>query len=150
MSARLYIDTEFNGFGGQLMSMALVSDDGREWYQVLPLPANIEGWVAVNVVPILGKAPMKHDEFRLSLRVFLSQFDNPTICADWYTDIAWFFTLFAGRDHTESWAYPCQAALLGNVPDLKPEIPHNALSDARALRDWHVSIQHSGEGSRTP
>lgn len=34
----IFIDCEFNGFGGQLMSMALVAEDGREFYEVLPLP----------------------------------------------------------------------------------------------------------------
>lgn len=42
---RIYVDCEFNGFGGELMSMALVAEDGREWYNVLPLPRDIEPWV---------------------------------------------------------------------------------------------------------
>lgn len=139
MSEKLFIDTEFNGFGGQLMSMALVCEDGREWYQVLPEPRVLDKWVFENVFPILQKEPVDRETFRLSLKVFLEQFDNPTIYADWYTDLALFFDAFAGKDHMRSFSIPCQAVLLKDVPDLKPILPHNALSDARALRDWFCS-----------
>ena len=32
---RLWIDTEYNGFKGALISMALIDEEGREWYEVL-------------------------------------------------------------------------------------------------------------------
>ena len=32
---RYYLDTEFNGFGGALLSLALVPDDGEEFYVTL-------------------------------------------------------------------------------------------------------------------
>ncbi len=32
---RYYIDTEFNGTGGQLLSLALVREDGLSFYEVL-------------------------------------------------------------------------------------------------------------------
>jgi hypothetical protein len=31
---QLWIDTEFNEYRGALISMALVAEDGREWYGV--------------------------------------------------------------------------------------------------------------------
>ena len=31
---KLWIDTEFNEYRGALISMALVAEDGREWYGV--------------------------------------------------------------------------------------------------------------------
>ena len=79
----LYLDTEFNGFGGELISMALVGDVGFEWYQVLYLPDEVDPWVAENVVPILNKGHVAKDFFNLSLFEFLRDFDNPTIYADW-------------------------------------------------------------------
>lgn len=136
---RLFIDTEFNGFGGELMSLALVSDDGREWYEVLPEPRTFNEWVYENVFPILNKEPIASKEFRDSLTAFLRQFDQPTIYADWYTDLMHFFALFAGKDHTQSFDYPCQTVLLKGVPELPGKQRHNALSDARALRDWYMA-----------
>lgn len=41
---RLYLDTEFNGFGGSLISAALVSTGGHEWYEVLPC-SHPNAWV---------------------------------------------------------------------------------------------------------
>jgi len=39
-------------------------------------------------------------------------------------------------------AYACTMKLI-NVPgQLEPEVPHNALSDARALRDWYLDRKH--------
>ena len=138
MSDYLFIDTEFNGFDGELMSMALVASTGKEWYQVLPEPSIFNEWVLDNVFPILNKEPITPAEFQLSLKSFLEQFDNPTIVADWYTDLMHFFQRMGGRDHPSSFSFPCQATLLKDVPELKPKLPHNALSDAQALRDWFM------------
>ncbi|WP_312809349.1 hypothetical protein [Agrobacterium cavarae] len=131
---RLYVDTEFNGFGGQLISMAVVSEDGREWYEVLPLPESIDPWVAKNVIPCLAKAPIDEMDWRLSLHDFLKQFDEPTVVADWYTDLVHFFGSFQGRDHAETFAYSCKAELVV-LDTYESEIPHNALSDARAIKN---------------
>ena len=136
----LYIDTEFNGFGGALMSMAVVSADGHEWYETLPLPAEIEPWVATKVVPILDKPPVDRIQFNRSLFVFLARFPDIHVYADWYTDLVHFFDSFAGPNHGSSFHRACDATLLKTVPELAPEMPHNALSDARALRDWHVDL----------
>lgn len=136
---RLYLDCEFNGFAGELISMALVADDGREWYAVLPEPGVWDKWVFENVFPVL-KSPKptieakSREEFRQSLHSFLLQFDNPTIVADWYVDLVHFFHSFEGKDHQLTIAYPCKVELILNGPDIEPDVPHNALSDARAIR----------------
>lgn len=127
----LFVDCEFNGFGGELMSMALVSDDGREWYEVRAIPATLEPWVAENVVPVLGKPPVGGEAFRASLHAFLRQFSDPLVVADWYTDLVHFFSCFAGRHHAESILFPCRAAL--RAIDYVSAVPHNALEDARAI-----------------
>lgn len=129
----VYIDCEFNGFAGQLISMAMVTDDGREWYEVLPLPRVVDPWVAMHVIPILGKESISQEEFRASFWRFLMQVERPEIIADWYADLVHFLSMFAGRRHDESVNYPCSLTLRG-VPRYVPEIPHNALSDARAIR----------------
>jgi hypothetical protein len=140
MSDRLYLDCEFNGFGGELISMALVAEDGREWYCLLPEPRVWDKWVFEHVFQRLNyPAPTAiaadREAFRASLRWFLGQFDNPTIVADWYTDLVHFFSAFAGKDHSQSIDYPCRVELVTTVPKYAPEVPHNALSDARAIRD---------------
>ena len=39
---RYYLDTEFNGSGGALLSFALLREDGAAIYGIMPLPANVE------------------------------------------------------------------------------------------------------------
>lgn len=135
---KIFVDCEFNGFGGELISMALISEDGDDWYEVLPLPESIDPWVADNVVPALYQSPVSKEAFRESAIAFLKGFDNPTICADWYTDLVHFFSLFAGSDHTESVGYACKAELR-MIDKYDSEIPHNAFYDARAIRSvWEA------------
>lgn len=136
---RLYLDTEFNGFGGELLSMAIVSDDGREFYEVLEPVSMFDPWVAVNVVPKLDKRPIGRTEFRLALHGFLRQFASPEIVADWHADFVHFFNAFHGRDYTESLDFGCTTRLLSGPSDIRPDRPHNALSDAHALRRWYQS-----------
>lgn len=129
---RLFLDCEFNEFKGALISMALVSEDGREWYEVVPceLPG---AWVTENVMPILGKQAIPVRQMQESLQRFLHGFDKVHVVADWPEDIKHF----------------CDALITGpgirlNTPPLTMEIlridaesalPHNALHDARGIRD---------------
>lgn len=139
-SVKLYVDCEFNGFGGELISMALVGEDGREWYALLPEPRIWDAWCYDHVFPMVGKLKPtiycnSREEFRVALRAFLDQYVNPTIVADWYVDLVHFFSAFGGRDHSESMPVNCRAELVLDLPEIEPEFPHNALSDASAIAD---------------
>ena len=50
---RYFLDTEFNGFGGALLSLALVPEDGQEFYVTLECDDPVFPWVERNVVPYL-------------------------------------------------------------------------------------------------
>jgi hypothetical protein len=132
---RFFVDTEFNEFRGALISMALVAEDGREWYEALPCH-NPGPWVAENVMPIIGKAPLESvGEMAMSLCQFLSQFDSAHIVADWPEDISHFCNaLIVGpglRVNTPPLTFEIDRSL-PNTADISA-IPHNALEDARAL-----------------
>ena len=68
---RIYIDTEFNEFKGELISMALVAEDGEEFYEVLHC-ANPKGWVAEHVMPFLEKEPVNWMCFKPNFNSFYS------------------------------------------------------------------------------
>ena len=136
---RLFVDCEFNGFNGALISMALVAEDGREWYEVLPCD-NPDPWVAENVIPILERSPLQNmHELSFSLQTFLGQFETIHVVADWPEDISHF----------------CRSLIVGpgrriNTPPLTMEViridcpssrPHNALCDARGIRDELCNVQ---------
>jgi hypothetical protein len=148
---RVFLDCEFNGFGGELISMALVGEDGAEWYGVLPEPRVWDNWCFHNVLPVMdAERPTiratSREEFRVAAHMFLSsRYENPTIVADWYTDLVHFFGVFGGRNHTESISYACKAELVLDVPGYAPKFPHNALSDARSIRDSLAAHPTQGE-----
>ena len=128
---KLFLDCEFNEFQGDLISMALVAEDGSEWYEVIPCPSP-GPWVAQHVMPILGKAAVSIPKMQAGLQDFLMKFDRVHIVADWPEDIAHF----------------CRALITGpgfrlNTPpltmevlriDADSELPHNALADARGIK----------------
>lgn len=140
MTTKIYIDTEFNGFGGELISMALAAEDGREFYEVLELPpeGSIDPWVAKHVIPILNKQPVPKATFQHNLLKFLSKYTEVLIVADWPEDLKFFNQmLITGPGRCMSTPGRLYTVLDRNLPDTSEvsKIPHNALEDARALRD---------------
>ena len=130
----LFLDTEFNGFGGALISMALVEDD-TSWYEVLEVPTNPDPWVAQHVIPFLMKKPIGLAAFRSSFHSFLKRYDRPKIICDWHADVEHFCRMLAGADYGSSLDFPCEIRLLTGVK-YNSTIPHNALADAQALKKW--------------
>jgi hypothetical protein len=134
----LYLDTEYNGFGGSLISMALVADDERFFYEVLfgdYNPSHIDVWVRVNVLPVINRKPVPLYKFRTLLSAFLTQFQNPMIICNGHEDLKHFCNMFEGPEYGSSLNYPFMAQVLTDA-NPKSKIPHNALEDARALREW--------------
>jgi hypothetical protein len=137
---KIYIDTEFNEFKGDLISMALVAEDGSEFYEVLSCE-NPGDWVAKNVMPILNKDPVPEHIFKMKLYGFLSEYNSIHIIADWPDDIKHF----------------CEAIITGagmmmNIPSFSCEVRrdlstanskilHNALEDARALFEADIESE---------
>jgi len=133
----LYLDTEFNGHGGQLISLALVTDQSPdEFYGVLPLPSIVNEWVAKHVLPLLDLEPESPEQFRMRLKFFLEKHSGQEIVADWPDDFKHLMSALSGDSYAESWMIPMEMRLIVSG-DVRPERPHNALSDARALMYWH-------------
>lgn len=133
----LYLDTEFNGHGGELISLALVSDRELDhFYGVLPLPDYVHSWVKEHVIPKLNREPEPHDEFRMRLHHYLERHAGEEIIADWPDDFALLMRVMSGPDYERSWMVPCDMRLVVSG-DVQPDLPHNAFSDAEALMRWH-------------
>lgn len=135
----LYLDTEFNGHGGKLISMALVSStDDRHFYRVWEPPhdGDLHPWVRENVIPKLHASPTPDDENRLALRLYLEAHAGEPMFADWPADFAYLMNVMAGAEYEASFMVPVQMNLIASG-DLKPQFPHNALSDAHELMRWH-------------
>ena len=139
----LWLDTEFDGHGGSLISLALAAEDGQHWYGIFDAYCG-DPWVAEHVAPKLyAMTPTisgDHSLLRFSLKEYLMARPDPTIWADWPADFEHLMRLMCGSHYGESFMVPCctMRLIITPVGEPKPEHPHNALSDAIALRDWHM------------
>jgi len=138
----LYCDTEFNGFGGELISMALVNpEDNSSWYGVKSIShMQIHPWVLDNVVPKLYpemSVPINGEyEFRKSLWQYVGKYKDTriTIVADWPEDLAFFASHMC-------WSEGQRPRInfdlrLISTGHMQTTDPHNALADACDLSDW--------------
>lgn len=134
---KFFIDTEFNEFQGELISLALVAEDGAAFYEVLNC-SDPGPWVAKHVIPVLNKDPVDIVTFQRKLRDFLKQYTGQEIhiIADWPDDIRYFCqTLIVGPGMCMSTNSVIRCEINQTLSSELSEIPHNALADARAIRD---------------
>lgn len=139
---KIYIDTEFNGYRGQLISMALVDANGREWYWVGQPPDAIDPWVQEHVIPVLLTAqcdvnilkggvlvdPQRH------LEQWLKDYPRVHIIADWPDDIKHFCEFLITGPGCRIDTPPLTMEIRRDLDSEESEVPHNALADARAIR----------------
>lgn len=131
---RLSLDTEFNGFGGELISIGLVAEDGREFYEVVGVPEKPHPWVKENVLPQLGKIAIGYGGVRRKLHGFLAGMPAQiTVAADWPEDHAHFMRLLLMAEEGEMCPIAVCSILARPKVHVPSEKPHNALEDARAL-----------------
>lgn len=145
---RYFLDTEFNGFGGELISLALVPEFGdQDFYVSLPLPDEIHPWVAKNVVPYLRHVPQGVDhelsqrDATLHLEAYLASDRDPMIVADWPDDLAYFCKLLMTGPGQMIDLDGLQLELVnaaGFSAAANSRIPHNALHDAHALKNFYL------------
>jgi hypothetical protein len=134
----IFLDAEFNGFGGDLISIGLVCEDGQEWYEVAEIPAEPHPFVAQHVLPVLGKEPIGWDCFAQSLAEFLASVPEPVIIADWPDDIRCLCDGLGQFGSGMRFRLGCTFVLLPQQPPCALHAMHNALLDARALRLWYA------------
>jgi len=148
---RYFLDTEYNGWGGALLSLALVPDDGEELYLTLDWEGTREQWVERNVVPYLDSVPQSLVSPRMSradaaraVAHYLAGDRDPLIVADWPEDIALFNALLVTGPGVMAEVPPMHfqfMPLSGFSTAANSRVPHNALHDARALRDHVLSLE---------
>ena len=145
---RYFLDTEYNGFGGALLSLALVPEDGsEEFYVTVAQDGPLDPWVERHVLPYLDMVPEALKSPRLprrtaaeALAAWLAHDPDPEIVADWPEDLAHFAMLLVTGPGQMLAVPPLTLRFepLGNYSTAaNSAVPHNALHDARALRD-HV------------
>ncbi len=131
---KLFLDCEFTNFQGHLISMALIDENGKSFYEVVNFnEVDCHEWVLDNVIPILLKQPMPYEDFQRSLRTFLRQYDTIEVIADWPEDF-WHFTQALLTGPGMMMDIPKLTMTMERRLDYVSDIPHNALEDAIAIR----------------
>ena len=147
---RYFLDTEYDGFGGALISLALVPEDGgEEFYIVLDHQAT-DPWVQRHVVPYLDMVPEGLRSERCSRRsaadalsAWLGLDEALEIIADWPEDLAQLSMLLVvgpGQMVSVPRLTLRLVPLHGFSTAANSAVPHNALHDARALRDHFQNL----------
>ena len=137
---RLFLDTEFNGFGGKLMSLALVpeNDSHRAFYKEIEMTDQLEPWVRENVMPHLIMIPCSHHDFQQALAQYLWEVGDCTIIADWPDDIRHFCeSLVTGPGERISMPSRIKFELDLDI-EYESLVPHMALHDARAIKEFYL------------
>lgn len=142
---RYFIDCEFDGHGGPLLSMALVRSRADSMIAVTDAKPS-DPWVIANVMPVMHKDAAATTYFcgpnnvGAALRKFIGDDQAPVIIADSPVDIGRFCQAISTGDDG-GWAstdYPRLTFEVHNVDcyptDLPGAVQHNAWWDAMALR----------------
>ena len=148
---RYFLDTEFNGWGGALLSLALVPDDGEDLYLTLDWDGVLEPWVERHVIPYLDSVPdsfvsprMSRADAARTISHYLAGDPEPVIVADWPEDIAQFNMLLLTGPGQMVEVPPLTFRFLelsGFSTAANSKVPHNALHDARSLRDHLLTLE---------
>jgi hypothetical protein len=148
---RYFLDTEYNGVGGTLLSLALVPDEGDELYLTFKTDEPIVEWVEQHVVPYLDHVPeqlawgrLSYEDAAQALEHYLRHDEEVVIVADWPEDVAQFCNLMitGPGDMIDVRHVTFRLLPLSNFSTAEnSKVPHNALHDARALRDHYRSME---------
>jgi hypothetical protein len=148
---RYFLDTEYNGTGGALLSLALVPEDGEELYLTFATQDAIVPWVERHVLPYLDTVPeslrcprLSREHAAHALERYLHHDAKPLIVADWPEDVAQFCNLLitGPGDMVDLRDLTFRLTPLANFSTAaNSKVPHNALHDARSLRDHLVAME---------
>lgn len=138
---KYFLDCEFNGYRGDLISLALVREDGDELYLARPRLRIMDPWVEKNVEPIVtlnDACPQVAEIFSSRIRDFLDGDPDPVVVADWPDDIRYLCECLITGPGEMVKSSPIIRFEIHRVDAYPTELPgavqHNALWDARALR----------------
>lgn len=157
MATRYYLDTEFNSFGGSLISLGIVRDDGESLYLVVPkdeiermeAEEGMDPWIKENILPILYSVPPSCPidicpvtEWGPIISAFIYRDDEiPQIMVDWPSDAMDFAKLLiTGPGTAVPMGNQTHITIIRHVDiyptTLEGAIQHNAWWDAMAIRQF--------------
>lgn len=139
----LYLDTEFNGFKGNLISLGIYNTNGEHWYNELDyklINKPIILWVIQNVIPKLEGTPIDFIKFQMQLCEYLNKHENEIIYADWAEDFQHLLDhIYA--NYGIKYLKKLKLELITTEDKFISKIPHHALYDAEVLYKNHTMVK---------
>lgn len=134
---KYFIDTEFDGFNGPLISLALIREDGVGKYWLIQDVEINDLWVIDNVLPWLNYGPVElvQNEKDLSREIarFLKKDKEVEIHADWLDDIKYFCDVMVFGPGQARDIKNCKFVYDRELGSYESVYPHNAYYDALAI-----------------
>lgn len=175
MTTRYYLDTEFNSFGGSLISLGIVQHDKPEnnLYLVVPqcdidrmiFEEGMDPWIKENILPNLTRIPDIANHFVLPVHDWphlLGDFiygkgctHTPHIFVDWPSDAMDLARLLmTGPGQAVPMANQTIITILRHIDvyptTLENAVQHNAIWDALAIRQLMVELEVKPKAAPTP
>lgn len=147
---RYFLDAEFNGFGGELISLALVpeSDQRPPFYEATECP-DPTPWVAEHVLPVLRTEVLTRAELADRFADYLADDPEPHLVADWPEDIVHAARLLITAPGQMKPVRNIHFQLIDSLlvgAGAANELPHNAYHDAVALRSAVLDYERRTAG----
>lgn len=162
-NTRYYLDTEFNSFGGSLISLGIVHEDGEGLYLVVPYgdiermihEEDMDPWIKQNVIPHLYDGP-PHCRIQVMSSYlwgpYISDFiyrdpaRPPQVFVDWPSDAMDFSKLLiAGPGRAVPMQNQTHITILRHLDVYPTSLPgaiqHHALWDAMAIRHLLMELE---------
>ena len=159
---KYYVDFEFDGTSGPIISMGLIREDDEEFYILVSqsLTNGFDPWVREHVIPRINHhqsqnvhTVMYQEQIGAILRHFMHDDPYPVIIADSPVDIArfaWVLTV----DEKHRWVSNHHKRISFEVfnvdcypTHLKGMVRHNAWCDAKALK-YHIDTEYDFDAIR--
>lgn len=149
---RYFVDAEFNGFGGELISLAAVPElsGPAPFYQAIGCqrPAL---WVRTHIIPVLQIAPRSRAEVAHLFSTYLENDPKPLLVSDCPESLAHATLLLSDPRGQRLVRSRVQFELLPASDfsaSAHSETPDNAYRDAIALRDWVLAQEAAAKRAR--
>jgi hypothetical protein len=145
LNMKFFIDCEFDGFKGELISFAMVPQiEGLSptIYAIFKDSAQDE-WVAKNVIPVLHDCvtPFIYTDKKVvanRIAEIFSMFEHINIIADWPADIKHFCDLIEINGGECPAMQNISFYLHWGITSKDSAVPHNALHDAKAIAKSYI------------
>ncbi len=159
---KIFFDTEFTGLqqDTDLMSIAMVTEDGREFYAELNdyRKHKVDNWIQFNVLDnFTGKNVIPEEELKTQIIKFLEPYDKVEMWSDCLAyDWVLFCQIFSHAFQIPKQIYyiPFDICTLMKIKGVDPDInreefsgiqgiKHNALHDAKVIKKCYEKLMYS-------